>query len=163
MRVGELFGVHSCGGGGCMTLALAASLVAALHGSPQVRARALAPVFAREAKAHHLPVALLRAVSFRESTHRYWKVSPNGKDHGLMGIRRGCATRGHDGLTNEQLREPAINVHLGAARLELARRRCGNAPPLVYLGGYSGHRKCEATAYARRVLGLEGGERVAAR
>lgn len=135
-----------------MTPALGLALFAALHSSPSVREHTLRPLFAREAKAHHLSLRLLVAVAFRESTFRVDARSGHG-DLGVMQIRRGCATRGYDRLSDAQLMEPAVNVHLGASRLSLARAKCHGAPARRWLSGYAGL-ACRPSTYSAHVLAM---------
>lgn len=109
-----------------MTLS-ALALVAALHApTPAARARALAPLLEREARAHHLPPRLLRAVAAHESTFRAWAIGDHHRAFGLFQVHRD-AVPGVT-FTREELMRPDVNAHAAALRLELARRRCGGLP-----------------------------------
>lgn len=128
-------------------------------GPPGFGALDLAVVVAQEAGCHEVDVEVVVAVMFRESGFRVGEESPAG-DHGLMQVRRGVSTRGYDWLTERQIHEPAINVHLGTRRLSWARAACGGAGPELWLGHYAGVARrrrdgtirCVRTRYARRVL-----------
>ena len=133
-----------------MTAALAILLAGCVH-TPRAELAHDAALLTTLGAHYHIPPALGAAMEVRESTCRRRARSRHG-DLGLMQIRRGCATRGFDGLTDEQLMEPRVNLKLGLRRLALARRRCGGAPWEETLGAYAGLRGCRASAYGARVI-----------
>ncbi len=120
-----------------MTLVLAAALLAALHGAPRARERALAPLLHREAREHRLPYGLLAAVVERESTWRYWKRGDHGLALGLGQLHPDCIPGRW--LTPRERVNVGTGVHWMAVRLELARRRCGGEPER-YAAAYNGAR-----------------------
>ncbi len=124
-----------------MTLALV--LVAALHAGPKVREAALAPLLHREAKEHHLPFGLLAAVAERESTFRYWKVGDHGAALGIGQLHADCIPGRV--LSRRERMDVGTGVHWMAARLAIARRRCGG-PVAHWAANYSG-RRCGADPY----------------
>ena len=141
------------------TLALAA-LVLRLQGLPvtagpaEVHARLLAATIAEEAERFDLPAELVAAVIQHESGFRRDAVGALG-EIGYLQLKRGTlATRGFDHLSDAGLRQPRINIHLGARHLAHVRALCGNAPPVAWLSVYSGRKHCRPSPYSRAILRL---------
>lgn len=126
------------------SLTLAAALLAALHGRPAVRARALEPLFAREEAEHHLPRGLLAQVARRESGFRVWAVGDHGRAFGVFQVHSDAIPGVR--LTPDQLMRPDVNAHAAALRLVLARRRCHGGAAATWAANFNG-RRCGANPY----------------
>lgn len=124
------------------------------HGPAEVRARLLAATIAEEAERFDLPPELVAAVAAHESMFRRDAIGARG-EQGLMQLKRGTvATRGYDHLSDAGLRQPRINIHLGARHLSRVRALCGNTPPVAWLSVYSGRKRCAPSPYSRAILRL---------
>jgi soluble lytic murein transglycosylase-like protein len=141
------------------TLALAA-LILRLQGLPvapgpaEVRAQLLAAMITIEADRQGVDAALIAAVIQHESGFRRDAVGALG-EQGLLQLKRGTlATAGYDHLSDVGLRQPRINIHLGARHLAHVRALCGNVPAASWLSVYSGRKKCRPSPYSRAILKL---------
>jgi hypothetical protein len=95
---------------------------------------------------------LVAAVMRSESNFDFEAISLEGKDLGLMQIRRGITTRGFDRLTDRQLMRPWVNTYLGIRRLRLARHSCPlGSDTAIWLGRYAGNR-CGPSRYGKTVM-----------
>jgi len=112
----------------------------------------LAKLVQQEASRYAMDPGIIVAVMARESSCKVNAIGGNGKDLGLMQLRRGITTQGHDRLSNRQLMRPDINIRLGVRRLAQARRIC-NGLPEYWLSNYAGLR-CGVSEYSRRVMRL---------
>lgn len=111
----------------------------------------LARVVHHTSRIFDIPPILAISVMAKESTFHPDARSDHG-DLGLMQIRRGITTHGYDWMTDTQLMEPKVNIHLGVRRLARARRVCGGKSA-DWLGGYAGL-SCGPSKYAQKVLGV---------
>jgi soluble lytic murein transglycosylase-like protein len=101
---------------------LIALLLADLCGVP--RAGAWAEHVERAAHHFRVDARVLVSQMVQESTCRQDAVGALG-EQGLMQLKRHTvATRGHDRLTDAQLRAPALNIWLGARHLRWALDKC---------------------------------------
>lgn len=115
----------------------------------------IADAIASDVHTERVGARLVVKVISRESDFKPRARSACGKDLGLMQIRRGVATAGYNHLTDEQLMEPGLNIHLGIRRLRLARAQC-RGEPRRWLGAYAGLKCMKTSPYARNVLSVEG-------
>jgi len=124
-------------------------------GPAEVRARLLAATIATEAIRYDLPPDLIAAVIAHESAFRQDATGTLG-EVGLLQLKRGTlATRGFDHLSDVGLRQPRINIHLGARHMAHVRELCGvGSLALHWLSVYSGRRKCRSSPYSRAILRL---------
>lgn len=113
------------------------------------RGEAIADLVRVEARRNLLRPTLLAAVIAAESRCNPRADSHRG-DRGLMQLRvGGSAARGVD---PDELRNPAVNVRLGARHLAWCLRLCGSVAG--GLSVFSGRRRCKPSPYSARVLGL---------
>jgi soluble lytic murein transglycosylase-like protein len=110
---------------------------------------------ARAAKRYDLDPFVLVSMIRQES---HCKPTATGRlgEIGLMQIKRNTlATAGHDRLSDEALREPRLNIMLGARHLHRCLKRCGGALAGA-LGLYSGRKLkdgvCQESNYSRDIL-----------
>lgn len=143
-----------------MTTAALVALILRLQGlhapgPAEVRARLLAATIATEAARYDLDPLLLAATIQHESGFRQDATGALG-EIGYLQIKRGTlATRGFDHLSDVGLRQPRINIHLGARHMDRVRSICGaTSPPLHWLSVYSGRHKCRPSPYSRAILRL---------
>ena len=129
--------------------------------SRTLRALALAPVIDATARTHDIDPLLLHAIARVESRHDPAAVSPAGA-LGVMQVMPATGRR-FGASSNQMLRDPAVNVAVGAVYLKTLQRRYGNDLPLVlaaYNAGegavdrYGQHVPpyAETQAYVRQVL-----------
>ncbi len=112
----------------------------------------LAYAAASAAQRWRVPVAVLVAMAYVESTCRPSAVGPRG-GVGLLQVVPG--TRAAHGHTAEELKNSRLNLALGARHLRYWMDRCGDLE--AALGVYAGHHTCRAgreSGYSRRVLQL---------
>lgn len=125
-----------------------------LHKPPAkylARAEAAAPLILKEAAEHGLDPLILAAVMLKESSMTAHAVGRHG-EVGLMQILpRGQALTKCRGLN---LADAGDNVKCGARLLAFAKRSCETDNALLYLGRYTGVRKCVPSKYARKILAL---------
>ena len=129
--------------------------------SRTLRALSLAPVIDATARTHDIDPLLLHAIARVESRHDPAAVSPAGAI-GVMQVMPATGNRFGAGSA-QMLRDPAVNVAVGAVYLKTLQRRYGNDLPLVlaaYNAGegavdrYGKHVPpyAETQAYVRQVL-----------
>lgn len=111
------------------------------------RARTLAPLIERSAKATGLTVVVIAAVAITESGGQLDRVSPKGAVGPMQILPEGRASLLCRDLDIHKARG---NVACGARLLVDARDRCGSEPD-VWLSAYNNY-PCVPTDYSRRIL-----------
>ena len=116
--------------------------------------QALAPLVEAAAAKHHVQPVVLVAMMRVESTCDPAAVNRRTSSVGLLQIKLDGSAN-PDGLSPDELSDPAVNLDLGARHLRKLVRMCG-----TLAGGlsvYHGKRRCDegkTDGYARRVMSL---------
>lgn len=131
-----------------------------------VRARLLAVQIIRVAEPRGLDEILIASIIAHESGFNPHAIGKDGKDLGLLQIRRGGAVTGlNEALTDAALTNPPINLAIGAAYLAHVRAACarkGITDPAAWVSQYKGL-PARPSKYSRAIIKAADRAREAAR